>query len=367
MIDLDLAAINLVVDDRDAQAIFDAGLAKFIELAPTARPRNGSVEALLLEAFATASADTIYALNRVVSLTVEGILNLYGVVRFGGASAAGEVTLTLDGVRTLTVTAGQRLADPKTGLTLLVTSDVSITAASSIVLPCHTEDSSGAGNSISVGDAIDLVDSIPYAASAVVSLAFTGGADVESDTSFIDRASSVFARVTSSLVLPVHFIAYMLEDARVGRATAVDLYMPGGTVGADLGHITVYAYGRSALLSSLIKAELLTQMNDRSASMITVHLEDPTITTQAVTLTVQALAGYSTTAVRDAVTAALTAWMNPDVWPWGRDIMTTEIIDIAADVVGVDYVTTVTTPASNVVLGISTLANIGTITVTVTT
>ena len=76
MNDLDLTAIDLVVDDRDPQAIFDASLAKFLELAPTARPRNGSVEAILLEAIATATADGIYAANRVISLVVEAILGL---------------------------------------------------------------------------------------------------------------------------------------------------------------------------------------------------------------------------------------------------------------------------------------------------
>jgi hypothetical protein len=57
--------------------------------------------------------------------------------------------------------------------------------------------------------------------------------------------------------------------------------------------------------------------------------------------------------------------MSPDVWTWGRDIMVTEIIDIAADVTGVDYVDTVTAPATTVTLTPEQLAIVGTITVTV--
>lgn len=365
--DLDLAAINLVVDDRDPQAVFDASLATFISLAPTAQPRNGSVEALLLEATATATADTIYALNRVIGRVVEGVLGLYGVTRYAGAVATGVVTITLDSSRDLTVTAGQRLLDPATGLVLLVSSDVTVTGASTIVLPCATEAFGGSGNAIIAGSPIDLLDAIPYAVSAVVTTGFSGGADPESDESYIDRASTVLARVTSSLVLPGHFTAYLLQDPRVGRATAIDLFEPGGTPGSDLGHVTLYTYGKGGQLSADVRTELAAAMNAISAAMITVHVEPATIVTQALALTVQALPGYSTTTVRDDVTAALQAWMTPDAWTWGRDIIVNEIIDIAADVAGVDYVDTVTTPATDVTIAADELAQYGAITITVTT
>lgn len=364
--DLDLSAINLVVDDRDPQAVFDSALSTYLTLAPNAQVRNGSVEALLLEAFATASADTIYAINRAIGLVVEGILGLYGVTRYPGASATGTVTLTLDGPRTLTVTAGQRLVDPGTGLVLLVTADTTVTTASSIALPCATETAGGAGNTITTGTSVDLLDAIPYVVSAAVTTGFTGGIDPESDATYIDRATTVLARVTSSLVLPVHFVAYLLQDPRVARATAIDLYEPGGTIGADLGSLTTYTYGRGAQLSATVREELRAAMQAICSAMVTVYVEEADIVTQDVEVTVQALPGYSTPDVSAAVTAAITAWMSPEAWTWGRDILPTEIIDVVADVAGVDYVTSVTTPAGNVTLTDDQLAAAGTITVTVT-
>lgn len=365
--DLDLSAINLVADDRDPQAVFDSALSTYLALAPNAQVRNGSVEALLLEAFATASADTIYAINRAIGLVVEGILGLYGVTRYPGASATGTVTLTLDGPRTLTVTAGQRLVDPGTGLVLLVTADTTVTTASSIALPCATETAGGAGNTITTGTSVDLLDAIPYVVSAAVTTGFTGGIDPESDATYIDRATTVLARVTSSLVLPVHFVAYCLQDPRVGRATAIDLYEPGGTVGSDIGHLTVYTYGKGSQLTAAVREELRAAMAEISAAMLTLHVEQAGIVTQNLALTVHALPGYSTTAVQADVAAALAAWMSPDAWTWGRDIMATEIIEVAGAVTGVDYVTTVTTPSGTVTVGDSQLAQAGTITVTVTT
>ncbi|MDQ5975489.1 MAG: hypothetical protein QG661_2698 [Actinomycetota bacterium] len=363
--DLDLSAIDLVVDDRDPQATFDAALALLETLAPGARPRNGSVEAILLESIATANADTIYALNRVITLVVEGILGLYGIPRYAGASASGVVTLTLDGSRTLTVTAGQRLSEPSTGLVLLVTTTTSVTSATSIALPVHTEEPGGAGNAITVGTSIDLLDAIPYAVSAAVTTALTGGSDAESDTSYVDRASTVLARVTSSLVLPIHFIAYCLEDPRVNRATAIDLYEPGGTIGADTGHLTVYTYGYSAQLSAEIREELRAAMHEISASMVTVHVEPATLVTQAVTCEVTALAGYDPGDLETTITAALTAWMTPNSWTWGDDVRQTDIIALLADIPGVDFVDAVTVPSGTTALAADELATIGTITVTV--
>lgn len=364
--DLDLSYLGLNIDDRDPQAIFDAALAKFTELAPTARLRNGSIETMLLEAWATASSDLIYALNRFPAVAVEGILALYGVPRSAGTPATGTVTLELDDTRTLTVEAGQRLSDPTTGLTLVVSSDTTGTSVSSLVIPVETDEPGAAGNSITADTALDLIDSIPYVTAATVATGLSGGADPESDSAYINRASTVLARVTSSLVLPIHFTAYLLQDTRVGRATTVDLYQPGGVVGSELGHLTCYTYGRGAQLAAAVREELRAAMQAISSAMLTVHVEEATVVTQNVELTVQALPGYNTDAVRDAVAAAISSWMTPDEWTWGRDILPNEIIDIAADVPGVDFVSTVTTPSSTVTIADDELAAAGTITVTVT-
>lgn len=364
--DLDLSAIDLVLDDRDPQALFDAALAKFVELAPTARPRNGSVEAILLEAAAVAASDVIYALNRIPAITVEAIVSLYGVTRYAGAPATGQVTVTLDGPRTLTVAAGQRFWEPTSGIVLQVTTSTSITAASSVVLPVATAEPGGAANALTAGTVVDLLDQIPGSVSAQVTTALTGGADPENDTSYLDRASAVFARVTSSLVLPVHFTAYLLQDPRVGRATSIDLYAPGGTIGADTGHITCFAYGRGAQLTAEVRTELQDAMSAISAALVNVHVEPASIHTQALALTVKALPGYASGDVQDAVEAALSAWMSPDSWTWGRDILVSEISAVAADAPGVDYVATVATPSGTVAVGPSQLAQAGTITVTVT-
>lgn len=365
MTQLPLSALGLVVDDRDPQALIDTMVATYLELAPDAQLVDGSIEAILMEAHAAADADVIYALNRVITLVEEGIVNRFGVARSIGTPAAGSVLLTLDGTRTMTVAAGQRMSHSNSGVLLEVTTNTSVTAGTSITVPVASVVPGAAGNQLSAGTPIDLVDSIPNVASAQVATGLSGGTDPESDAAYVQRMSLRLARVTSSLVLPDHFIAYCLEDVRVGKATAIDLYEPGGTAGSDLGHITIVIYGHAAALSAEILEELRAGMHAISSSSHTVHAISPTITTQAISLTVHPMPGFTTGEVQAAVTAALQSWMNPDDWPFGRDIQPTEIIEIAGAVPSVDYVVTVATPSSPVTIGDDGLANAGTVTVTV--
>lgn len=368
MRDLELSAINLVADDRDPQAVFDAMLAKYLELAPGAAVRNGSVEARLLAAFAEGAGDVIYALNRVIGLVVEGVLGRYGIERFAGVAAAGAVTCTLDTARSLTITAGQQFAAPTSGLVLEVTTDTEVTTATSIIVPVATVEPGAAGNALTAGTALDVLDSIPYVVSAQVSTGLSGGADPETDETYVDRASTVLARVTSSIVKPEHFLAATLQDPRVGRATVLDLYAPGGTPGSDLGDVTIFVYGHGAGLSGPVRAEIEATLQGMCAAMIHPHVVDVTIRTQAIALTVRALPGYSTPTIQAGVEAALRAFYDPTSYPFGRDVLESEITAIAADVAGVDFVTPGSvTPTGTVAVDVDELILAGAITVTVTT
>jgi hypothetical protein len=129
--------------------------------------------------------------------------------------------------------------------------------------------------------------------------------------------------------------------------------------------VTVYLYGRGGPLDSSVLDDLDAQMTERSASMISVHVENGTVVTQDIDITVVALPGFSTDAIRDNVTAALQAWMNPTQWAWGKDIVVNDIIGEVGQVAGVDYVDSVADPSGTVDLAPNELAQVGTITVTV--
>lgn len=362
--DLGLTYLGITLDDRDPQAIVDAAVSQLQTTLPQWVARNGSLEVALLEAIGTAEADLIYALNRIPGVIIEGILTLYGVTRSPGLQGAGSVTVTFDMARSLTVASGQRFTIPGSGIVLAVSADTVVTSATSATVPVVTVSPTDAANGIAVGTALQVTDLIPYVTSAVITTSITGGAAAESDAAYLQRASSIFARVTSSLVLPVHFTAYCLQDPRVGRAVTLDNYKPGDTLGTpDPGHATVFLYGSNGFLDSSVLTQLQTAMQAQAAAMLTIHTAPITILTQPLTVNVHILPGYSYPVVQAAITAALQAWMSPMSWTFGHPVRITEIIPVVAAVAGVDYVQSVTTPTADVTLQPWQVAAAGTITV----
>lgn len=358
-------ALDLTIDDRDPQAVFDAMASRWAELMPDAILRTGSPETVLMEAVATAGADLIYAANRIPDIILEGIFTQLGVPRDAGATAVGSVTITLDGAQDGTISEGTAMT--ANGLDLVVATATDFEEATSVVVQVACRDRGAAGNDLTVGTDVNLDDPIPYAVSAEVTTAFTGGSDTESDAAYLARVGNVFARLTSSLVKPVHFSAFMLQDSRVGASTGIDFWDGDldATIGTDIGHITVVAHGRAGTLSSEILADLRSQMQAIASSAVSIHARAATITTQPIALTIHPITGAVSSEVVSAVQAALSTWLAPLAWTFGETIRVNEIIAIAAAVPGVDYVSTVTTPAADVSLAAYALAQAGTITVTV--
>jgi uncharacterized phage protein gp47/JayE len=368
MSDLGLSRVELTPDDRDPQATFDAMLATVQAALPTWDARDGALETVLLEAFATGAADVIYALNRLPGRIEQDILALYDVARYAGARATGTAVITWDTSRTETVAAGLRFAVPDTDIELEVTTTTSGTGAT-LSVPVRATEPGSAPNSVASAAALDVLDAIPYAVSVALSGTLSGGADPETDAAYIDRASTRLARVTSSLVVPEHFVAYALENPAVKRAKSYDLWDGTGSLStSDTGYITIAMYGAQAQVASGTRTTIETEMAERAASMITPVVIGATLTTVNVAATVVALAGYDNNDVRDACEAAVRAYINTDTWVWDASVIDTEIISVLDDVPGVDYVTsgsvtpsgttTITTPAG--------LATAGTVTITVT-
>lgn len=367
MTDLNLAALDLQIDDRDPQAIFDAAAAALREGVFGIELRNGSVEAVLLEAVAVANADVIYAVNRLLTFTVQGVLALFGVVRDEGQPATAIVRLTFDDTRDAGIPAGTLLSLPGSGIALVVVADVTATAVTYVDVPVATREPTAAVNGLASGAAIDLLDSIPYVASAATITTFAGGSSPETDAAYFNRARARLVRVTDSLVLADHFSAFCLEDPRVGRAGTVDVWDPtsGNDPGEDPGHVTVAVYGLGAALSAPVKAELLADMQARAMATLQVHVMDAVITTIPITVEVQALSGFNTADVSDAVKTAIRGYVSPATWPFDADLRVLALGAVIAAVPGVDFVSTITAPASDTALsGPGALALAGTVTVT---
>lgn len=368
-----IALERLALVDRDADDLVARATQLLSTLVPGLVLRAGRTEVALLEAQALVAVETIFALNRLPQAVAIRQAALAGVVRSEGAYATASVTVTMADSAGHTLPAGTRLR------LVTGTDPVTFALAADLVVPPGSTSGTGAvtastvgiaANGVAIGTPLSLLDSVFYVDAVTLATTPTGGADPEGVDEWLARAGQRFARLSSVLVLPAHFVAAALEDVRVSRARVVDRYDPTigtGVPGDHLGHVTVAVSGSGgAALSGPVKAEIRSALAALTRADLAVHVVDPTITSVAVTVTVTALPDFTAAAVVANVTAALTAYLSPDTWGWGSTVYRNELIALIDGAAGVDRVVSLSVPAADVALsGVAPLASAGAISVTV--
>lgn len=365
--------VDLTLYDRDAQGIFDRALELAKVSLPDWTPREGNTEVVLLESLALEVSELTFATNRVPGAVAEALLKLYGLTQDPGAAATASARFTLADNAGHTIPAGTtvrlRLTD-ELAVDFTLDANLAVAAGATEGVGAITATDVGiAANGTAVGTTLELIDAVTYVERVVLETSPTGGQEPETSSAFLDRGAQVLRRLVNTLVLPEHFTAAALSDARVYRATSVDNYDPGqaGAPGDHAGHVTVaVAAEGGVLLTSTVKGELDVTLSDQAQANLAVHVIDPTITAVAVTATVRRLSTYTDAQVSANVNAALEAYLDPDTWAWSATVRRNELIAIIDRAEGVDYVATLTDPAADVSLsGVAPLATLGTVTLTV--
>jgi len=361
----DLGLLGIAPVDLDPQTAVDAMAARLADAGFALR--NGSVEVVLLEALAVAAADLVYAAGRVVPDTVAAVLGWLGLPALDGSASTGVVEVVLDPPRTVTVPAGLRMRDPGGGAELVTTSPVSVTAASTVLLPVAAAEAGPVA--VAVGTAVDLLDAVPGAAAATVVAAVAGGAAAETSAEWMVRAQSALALARASLNHADQYARWVAASSPAGvRAHAVDLWDPGsgGAPGADGGHVTVEVWGPGGAWSGQARYDLAATLQGMSEAGKTVHVATPPVTTVDLAVRVSAASGADPVVVRAAAAAALRAWCDPGAWTWDAPVRVLDVAVAVGEVPGVESVVAVDSPGADVpVPGPGGLAQAGTVTVVV--
>lgn len=365
------AYVDLTIFDRSPtelvdRALLDAG-AKF----PGWVPRVGNTEVVLAESLALIVAEDVYAANRLPAGILEVLLRLMGLTRSDGLAPTTTIKVTVVDAAGYTIPAGTvfRL-DTGGDEPLLFATNVDLVIAPAAtfgnVAATATRATSEA-NGTAIGTDVALVTSAFAVQAAELAAVVAGGADPEGTDDFLNRAIVRLDRLSSSLVLPAHFTAYVLEDPAVGRAFVVDNNDPSTGAGADPGHVTVVVADQGgAALSAPVMLELENEMEALAHAGLAVHVIAPTVTAVAVTSTVLRQAGYTSAAVQANVVAALDAYLSPATWAWGATVYRNELLALLDGVEGVERVVSLTVPAADVALaGTGPLADLGATAITV--
>lgn len=366
----DLSAYSdlILYDVQPADLVQRALLDATVKL-PDWDPKDGNTEVVLMEALSLVAAEFLYGVNRVPSATTMTVMALLGITRSDGAPATATATFTLSDTLGHDIPAGTivRLNVGPDAVDFTTTVALSVAAGSSTgTVAVQSSTNTAAVNGVAVGTVLELITAVPFVDTVVLATAVAAGADPESDEDWRTRAIQRFARLNDTLVRPEHFTAETLGSyPQVVRATTIDNY---DGAGVNAGHVSVAVLGsNSSLISAGDKTAITAALDAKAQANLAVHVIDPTITNVDVDVTVKGLPGYTAPAIHASVTAALTAYLSPDSWPWAGTVRRYELIALVSDVEGVDYVTTLTTPAADQALsGAAPLAKAHTLTVTVT-
>ena len=365
---------NLVIYDKDPQDIVDAALVVLQARLPEWTPSETNIELALLEAMALEVAETIYTINRLPEVMVETLLALYEIERDQGVAPSVTIEFTMADNAGYTIDEGTEVSisiSASENLSFFTDSDLIIAPGNTTGTKAATAiENTISANGVAIGTSCELVDAIEAVESIETTTVIAGGEAPEDDTTFLTRGIQRLQRLTDTLVIPEHFSQYALEKTYVTRAYAIDNYNSeagSGVPGDHDGHITVVVYGDGANVSNGNKALLLAELDDNASGNLGVHLLNPTINTVNVAIAVKKVDAYTTGAIQTAVQTALTAYLNTATWDWSGTVRRNELITLVSNITGVDYVVSLTTPASDITYATEgNLVTAGTLTVTVT-
>lgn len=363
-----MASVDLVdyVDlspyDVDAQELVDVAKADLATKLPGLVLREGTIEAVLIEALALEAAELTYVINRLPSATIEGLFLLYGITRDLGAAPTVTLRITAVDNAGYTFPAGLRArldlgvgVDP---LTFTTAAGITIAPGATTGQALATADrSTDDANGVAAGAILELLDAYPSVQLVDTTTVAAGGRDEETSTAWRTRGTARLARLSDVLSVPRHFTAAALENPAVTRAFTIDNYNSATGLVAQ-GFVAVAVYGVNAAVSAADKAILLADLDDRAQANLAVSVVDPTITAVEVDATVVRKAGFTDATVVANVKAALETYLSPATWPWAGTVYRNELIAVIDAVAGVERVTSITTPAADLALaGIAPLAD----------
>ena len=372
--------IDLTLHDKSPSDILAAGVATLRARRTDWVPEPTNVEYALMEAMAVEIAETLFTLNRLPRTMMMILLERFGVVRDAGATPTVDVKFTAVDDTGYVVPAGTEVSLPlgtndyetnSDYMSFFTNLDLTIVGGTTTgTVSASAQRRTTVANGIATGARMDVIDALSGIEIAETASVVAGGLSPETDQALLERGTQRLQRLVDTLLIPANFTQAALEDPRVFRALTLDNFDPtagSGAPGDHPGHSTIVVYGDDGPLSAGDKTALFDDLDQRTAANLILHIIDPTVTAVNVTVTVAAVPTYTPEAVQASVEAALHQYLSPTFWPWAGVVRRNEIIALADQVPGVDYVDTLTTPASDVTLtGNATLVTPGTITVNIT-
>lgn len=354
--------VDLTIYDTDAETLLNQIITYARGVMPEWTPAAGEVEMMLAETFAVGSADLSAYINRVPAGVLEGLIDLFGETRSSGVKATGTVDVVMVDTAGYTLPAGTPVAYTSStpALVYVTDSDLVVSSGSSTGSVAVTATTVGAAHNTVAGSAdLQILSTVSFVSTVAFNSAGpSGGADAESDTTYLERVTNKFATYSSALTTTgqirtsvldnftstVYRCAVYDKERYLDRAVSSTTEHPGYVLVAVGDQNTNNSTGNfsDVTVTSAEIANIRTHLEDRVPAGLQIDIMSAEVVSVSVTASVKAVSGSDTGVVETAISNALSAYLDPNNWDWTKEkVRVNEVIALIDGVVGVDYVESV--------------------------
>jgi hypothetical protein len=362
--------LDLVVD---ATELSNVALEYMSDVIPGWTPRPANVITVMLEGNGQMAAEILDQASPIPPAVYATIgETIYGITRQAATPAVATATVVwAEDTPAVMLDAQSQLIVPNpSGEAVVFLTDADMIApegGGTLTVGVTAEEPGAQGNG-SFGEA-ELVTDVDGIDTVTVSTA-TGGADEEDDDAYLDRVTDLLTLLAPRPILPDDFAVLAMQVPGVGRATAIDNYIPGSaenpigdtdspeyTGSPQTGvprAVTVAITGPDgAAPDTALKQRVYETLDGQREVNFLTYIIGPTYTTIDIKATVVAYPGQLPADVQAAAEAAARAWLDPGTWgtvpgagqqrAWAQDTKARlyEAVDALSDAQGVFYVESV--------------------------
>lgn len=338
----------------DGQTLADDAVERLRDQWDGWEPNDADLEVVQIEALSPMAQNAAEAASMMFPAAFRRFGTvLYGVPYQDGLPAEGTVTFTMvDDVGGYVIPAGSTVDIDGYAFAVDAEQTVAPTVTTLTGVGVTATENGSAQNGL-IGASVTPISSLAFVESVALDSPTGGGADTENDALYQDRLALELQLRAKTLVTTRDFEIEAMADPGVGRAVAI----------ADSArHITVVLiddFGEP--VDTAVKDRLVELFADYRQVNTVVTVIDATYTTVNVTYSVVAYPGFDLVDLEARIDATLAATLSPSNWgrpsnfgdpgspdAWYNEpvVRKNKIIDLIADVEGVNYVVDVTITGS---------------------
>lgn len=341
--------------DTDEERALDRFFEHMRTVFPGWTPNEAHLEVAVAEEMVRISQETAVVATQVG----EGIFRAFGeklvrLQKIAGAYAGTTVTFTAIDTQGYTIPAGTLISRRVAGDTEYVFR----TIADAVITPGTTQANVGV-HAVELGSLYNglvagpftMVDALLFISSVTSTAVTSGGADEETDETYLDRLSDELTLLTPRPILPDDFAVLARRVAGVARAKVIDGYNPTDQTSSNERMVTVVGVDKNGqVLAS--KEELRAYLDSLREANFVVNVVDPTYLKLDIVYNAIAVRGSDPAVVRADIDKAIADYINPAKWAggdlsppeWrgGQVVRHWELVTLINNVTSVDYLISLT-------------------------